>query len=169
MEQTLAVSSSPASRRRNFLRAHPWRTAFFAVAMCVVAFSVTAPQLAQGQGAGPAGGGGVKLLLDSAGAIMSGIFNIGYGVVAKIMFTITYLISLVLGAAIAIEAFAISVILDLNMKAITSDFVINGFNVVLSVANLGFVIGMIVMAFMTIIRIQSYGVKPMLWRIVVMA
>lgn len=151
MEQTLAVSSSLASRRRNFVRTHPYQTALFVVAVCAVVFAVAIPSPAHAEG------------------IIASIFNIGYSIIAKIVFGLAYLVSIVLGLFIGIAAFLVGIMLSLNTQAATNAFVTAGFDVTLSIANLGFVIGMIVMAIMTIIRYQPYGVKQMLWRIVVMA
>ncbi|MEY4731504.1 MAG: hypothetical protein RL681_450 [Candidatus Parcubacteria bacterium] len=161
MEQTLTVSSSLASRKRNILRSHPYRTAVFAALICVVAVGVSFPAPAQAQEQGIVG--------QIVGAVGGALFNIGYWVVAKVAFGLAYIASWILGIFIAIAAFLVGIALKLNVDVVSSAFVTTGFNVALSVANLGFVIGMIVMALMTIIRYQPYGVKQMLWRIVVMA
>jgi hypothetical protein len=44
-----------------------------------------------------------------------------------------------------------------------------GFSVSLAIANLGFVLGIIIIAIATIIRNQTYGIKQLLWKLVVMA
>jgi hypothetical protein len=150
MEQALAVSSSRASRRRGILRARSLKIAVALIAVGAVAF------------------GSVPLYANAQG-VLAGIFNLGYAVIAKIVFGLAYIASIILGLIIGVAAFLVSVMLNMNSQITATAFVTTGFNTTLSVANLGFVIGMVVMAIMTILRVQSYGVKQMLWRIVVMA
>lgn len=52
----------------------------------------------------------------------------------------------------------------LNLPAVTS-----GWEIILSLTNLGFVLGIIVIAFATILRMESYGMKQILWKLVVAA
>ena len=51
-----------------------------------------------------------------------------------------------------------------NIKAVQT-----GWNIVLQFTNLGFVLAIIVIAFATILRIESYGMKKILWKLVVAA
>ena len=52
----------------------------------------------------------------------------------------------------------------LNLPAVTA-----GWKIVLNITNLGFVLGIIVIAFATILRMESYGMKQILWKLVVAA
>ncbi|GEM_PF-2526501 len=49
------------------------------------------------------------------------------------------------------------------------DFVQKGFDLTLSLTNLGFVLAIIVIAFATILRMQNYAMKQLLWKLVVAA
>ncbi len=82
---------------------------------------------------------------------------------------ISYVISEFLGVLIAIAAWIITVGLQLSTNIYNSPFVQSGFGVCLSIANLGFVLAMIVIAIATILKRDTYGYKNMLWRLVVMA
>ena len=52
---------------------------------------------------------------------------------------------------------------------ISTKAVQTGWNIVLQFTNLGFVLAIIVIAFATILRIESYGMKKILWKLVVAA
>lgn len=57
----------------------------------------------------------------------------------------------------------------LDGQVFSSPTVLAGFSVSLAIANLGFVLGIIVIALATILRNETYGIKQMLWKLVVMA
>ncbi|MCL4527978.1 MAG: hypothetical protein M1282_01025, partial [Chloroflexi bacterium] len=59
--------------------------------------------------------------------------------------------------------------LQVNDHIFDSPYIQTGFSVTLAIANLGFVLGIIVIALATILRSQSYGMKQLLWKLVVMA
>ncbi len=82
---------------------------------------------------------------------------------------LTYFFAWIFGALISVETWLISVVLNINAGIIQTSFVQTGFSVSLSVANLAFVLGIIVIALATILRIESYSIKKMLWKLVVMA
>ena len=75
----------------------------------------------------------------------------------------------IFGALISVESCLISVVLNINAGILHTSFVQTGFSISLSVANLAFVLGIIVIALATILRIESYSIKKMLWKLVVMA
>lgn len=50
-----------------------------------------------------------------------------------------------------------------------SPIVLEGFKITLSVANLGFVLAIIIIAFATILRMQNYAAKQLLWKLIVAA
>lgn len=68
-----------------------------------------------------------------------------------------------------IAAFFSEVALVLSLNIVNSSAVQQGFKIALTLANLGFVISIIVIALATIFRNQTYGVKRALIRLVVMA
>jgi len=59
--------------------------------------------------------------------------------------------------------------LDLGNQVISLPIVQLGSQIVLGFANLGFVLAIIVMAFATIFRVQSYAMKQTLWKLIVAA
>jgi len=88
---------------------------------------------------------------------------------AWIVFFINYVIATIFGYAIAIVSFFISVILALNTHITSSLIVGEGFKITLAVANLGFVLAIIVIAIMTILRQETYALKSVLWKLVAAA
>lgn len=59
--------------------------------------------------------------------------------------------------------------LQFNNNIFNAPAVQIGFSVSLAIANLGFVLGIIIIAIATIIRNQTYGIKQLLWKLVMMA
>ena len=115
----------------------------------------------------------LKAIKEVPGAIASKITEWALGpiakIVANIVYAYTYIAALIAGIAVAIEAWAIGVILNLNTQIIDSTPVQTGFYVALSIANLGFVAAIIVIAIATILRSQTYGIKQILWKLVIAA
>lgn len=75
----------------------------------------------------------------------------------------------VLKLVISLGALLVQVGLQINSHIYDSPIVLTGFSVSLAVANLGFVLVIIVIALATILRNQTYGVKQLLWKLVLMA
>lgn len=101
-----------------------------------------------------------------AHAQFAGITADVIGVITK---AIGYVITFVAGIAVAVLAWGIGVLLDISLGAVNSSAVQGGYNVTLALANLGFVLGIIIVAIATIIRNQTYGIKKFLYSVVVMA
>lgn len=95
--------------------------------------------------------------------------DISGGVISFVAFTINTLIAAVAGIFIAVEAWIIAVVLNINDGVFQSTFVQTGFSITLALSNLAFVLGIIVIAIATILRSQSYGIKKLLWKLVVAA
>jgi hypothetical protein len=91
------------------------------------------------------------------------------GVIGFAVFVLNYIISFIAGAIIALEAWFIEVVLAMNDQIVQSSFVQSGFLISLSVANLIFVAGIIIIAIATILRWESYSIKKILWKLIVMA
>jgi hypothetical protein len=70
---------------------------------------------------------------------------------------------------IMLGAWLVELGLQFNNNIFNSPAVQTGFSVSLAIANLGFVLGIIIIAIATIIRNQTYGIKQLLWKLVVMA
>ena len=115
--------------------------------------------LATVQYAHATGGGLMSMALDA----------IGSAVVGNLCYVIGYIISAVLGIVVAIESWLLSVTLNLNASVLQTTLVQNGFSISLAIANMAFVLGIIVIAIATILRRESYGIKQLLWKLVVMA
>jgi hypothetical protein len=69
----------------------------------------------------------------------------------------------------ALGGWLIQLGLQFNNNIFNAPAVQIGFSVSLAVANLGFVLGIIIIAIATIIRNETYGIKQLLWKLVVMA
>lgn len=95
--------------------------------------------------------------------------DIAYSVIGKVVFGISYVVSIIAGVAVAMESWLVGLLLQLNTQIVESTPVKIGFSVALSIANLGFVLGIIVIALATILRRQTYGVKQILWKLVTAA
>lgn len=84
-----------------------------------------------------------------------------------------YYVSLVVNGVMALiltgGAFLVKLGLQFNDNIFTAPAVQIGFSVSLAIANLGFVLGIIIIAIATIIRNQTYGIKQLLWKLVMMA
>jgi hypothetical protein len=92
-----------------------------------------------------------------------------YTMIGKLCWGISYVIAYVAGVAIAVETWLIGAILNINAGVFNTAVVQMGFSVSLSLANLGFIIGIIIIAIATIIQNQTYGMKQILWKLVFMA
>ena len=102
-------------------------------------------------------------------AVNSVIPAIGSAFIGNIVYILALIIASVLGILVAIEAWLIGVILAINATIFQSTMVQSGFSISLAVANMAFVLGIIVIAIATILRRESYGIKQLLWKLVVMA
>ena len=98
-----------------------------------------------------------------------GFDDIAASVVGKLAFFVSYLVGLIGGVVIMFEIWVLQILLHIGSQIINSPVVKNGFPVTLAVANLTFVLGIIVVAIMTIVRSQTYGMKQILWKLIVMA
>lgn len=94
------------------------------------------------------------------------ILSTTVGVVAAV---IMYVISIIAAIFITIAVFIIEVVIFINSDILNSAFVQTGFPITLAIANLGFVIALIVMAIGTILRTANYGLKQMLFKLVAAA
>jgi hypothetical protein len=97
------------------------------------------------------------------------IARIAAGVVGFAAFIINYIISIILGVVINLEAWFVEIVLAMNDQILKSEFVQSGYQISLAVANLIFVAGLIVIAIATILRRESYSMKQVLWKLILMA
>jgi|SRR3989344_2924854 len=75
----------------------------------------------------------------------------------------------VLGWVLSYVAGLIDFAIKLSYEIFKLEAVTVGWKIMLNFTNLGFVLGIIIIAFATILRIESYGMKQILWKLVVAA
>ncbi|MBN2197753.1 hypothetical protein JW698_00940 [Candidatus Wolfebacteria bacterium] len=81
-----------------------------------------------------------------------------------------YIAGYIAGAVFYIGGLLINFALDFNNAILGDGSIVHvGWPIVLSFANLGFVLAIIIIAFATIFRVQSYAMKQILWKLVVAA
>jgi len=80
-----------------------------------------------------------------------------------------FIIVRVAAAALSFTAYLLDFAISLGNKVMSLDAVIIGWQIILGFTNLGFVLAIIVIAFATILRIERYGMKQILWKLVVAA
>lgn len=107
-----------------------------------------------------------------AKTILGGLFGIGNIAASAITFVaqvVGSILGFLAGAIISIGVYLIVFSLNINKTILTSPTVLAGWGVVLGFANLGFILAIIVMAFGTIFRIESYSMKQMFWKLIIAA
>ncbi|KKW16804.1 MAG: hypothetical protein UY56_C0011G0004 [Parcubacteria group bacterium GW2011_GWA1_50_14] len=82
---------------------------------------------------------------------------------------VVVIIGFFVSVMLVIAAWVLEIIFALNLRLFETPAVVTGFSISLSLANLGFVLAIIIIAIMTILRQQSYGLKQTLWKLVVAA
>src|SRR3989338_1738048 len=106
----------------------------------------------------------------AAGFLMPSMFGGILGsVIAWIVYVINYIIATIFGVFISIIAWFIGIVIQINTNIVNTPIVQNGFSITLAVANLGFVMAIIVIAIMTILRYETYALKKTLWKLVAAA
>lgn len=83
--------------------------------------------------------------------------------------TIGYAIAYITGLLIAWAAYFIQIMVNLSVTIIQSPVVAQGFKITLNLTNLGFVLAVIFIAFITIFRLQGYETKKLLKNLVIAA
>jgi hypothetical protein len=97
------------------------------------------------------------------------ISSITSGAVGYITYVIIYIETILGTVYIAFLTFLIGIILQLSDNVVNTLAVQSGFTVTLAVANLGFILAIIVIAIATILKRETYGIKKTLWKLVVAA
>ncbi len=101
---------------------------------------------------------------------MFNLASVTFSAIQTVMFGISYAISWIAGIFVILEAYVLQWILSLSFNIVNNSPIVQyGFPVMLSLANLLFVLGLIVIALATILHIESYGIKNVLWKLVVVA
>ena len=98
--------------------------------------------------------------IDSIAIKVLGWFGAGIG----------YIFGFIAGIVFSIGGALITMALKLNKELLSqSSIVLVGWPIVLNFANMGFVLAIIIIAFATIFRSQTYGMKQALWKLIVAA
>src|SRR3989344_2232135 len=82
---------------------------------------------------------------------------------------VIFLISGLGAFVVMVGAFLLKLALIMSPGIVDAPVVRQGFAITLAFANLGFIFAIVVMAIGTMLRMQSYGMKQMLWKLVVAA
>jgi hypothetical protein len=85
------------------------------------------------------------------------------------IFLVALAVNGVMGVLLSGGAWLVKLGLQFNSTIFNSPGVQTGFSILLAIANLCFVLGIIIIAIATIIRNQTYGIKQLLWKLVFMA
>ncbi|MEK7555550.1 MAG: hypothetical protein AAB516_01890 [Patescibacteria group bacterium] len=100
---------------------------------------------------------------------MSVLTGLTSGVIGAIVLGITYIVGKIGQVLMTLAASLIDIALEVNKLILNSPIVTEGWRIVLDLANLGFVLAIIVIAFATILRLESYAMKQTLWKLIVAA
>jgi len=97
------------------------------------------------------------------------IADITANAVSAVAQAIGYILGFIGGVFMAIAGYLVTLALNINFALLKSPVVQTGWQIVLNFTNLGFVLAIIVMAFATIFRVQTYAMKKTLWKLIVAA
>ena len=89
--------------------------------------------------------------------------------IAMLVFLTFYIVGYIGGFFVEFSAALVDKVLVKNFQVMSDPIITIGFRQSLQAANLGFVLAIIIIAFATIFRNESYGLKKMLWKLVVAA
>lgn len=85
------------------------------------------------------------------------------------LYIVSWFINALASLFVSLGAWLVRLGLSFNNTVFDSPTVQIGFSVSLAIANLGFVLGIIIIAIATILQNNTYGIKKILWKLVVMA
>lgn len=89
--------------------------------------------------------------------------------VYSIVWGIIYLIGYIGGICLTIVSAFLDLAVQVNLLILSGPYITNGWNIVLNFTNLGFVLAIIIIAFATIFRVQSYAMKQTLGKLIAAA
>lgn len=118
----------------------------------------------------PGFGGFDKTSTQLHDSIISGATpDMSAGTTSMVVGTLLDILVSITAGLLTFVAYLMIFALNFGNQVITLDIVKIGSGVVLGLANMGFVLAIIVMAFATIFRISSYAMKQTLWKLIVAA
>ncbi len=112
---------------------------------------------------------GAMPLWANAGLVGDLIGGITNAAISGIVLVISYILGFIAQVIFYIGGVFLDFALELNTHILDNPFVETGWSIVLNFTNLGFVLAIIVIAFATIVGLQSYGMKKALWKLIVAA
>lgn len=104
-----------------------------------------------------------------ATGVLSYLSNFGLNGILSTLDAIGYLLGYIAGLFVFIGGTLVNWTLDMNAQVLSSQTVSIGWVVSRDIANLGFVLLLILIAFGTILRFESYQMKKSLWKLIVAA
>lgn len=116
----------------------------------IVLVAMVAPQVAKAQEA---------LKTDSSLLIKD---SASYGLIGNLLMSLV-------GRLLAMAAVAVDFAIKLGNDILILDAVQTGWKIMLQFTNLGFILGIIIIAFATILHLESYALKQILWKLIVAA
>ncbi len=99
-------------------------------------------------------------------SIISGILG---GAIGWVAYVINLILGFIAGIIFTLCGALVNFALDLNSNIVGQPIVHIGWQIVLGFTNLGFILVIIIVAFATIFRVQSYAMKQTLWKLIVAA
>lgn len=97
------------------------------------------------------------------------IGDIATGAISTVFKGIGYFLGFIAGMILGLGGWLVGFALKLNENLLASPMITLGWQIVLQFTNLGFILAIIVMAFATIFRMETYAMKQTLWKLIVAA
>lgn len=113
------------------------------------------------------GAGIVTLLKMVTGMNIIGAFT--SAAIYYVAYALAYLMGFIASAVFYLGGLLVNFALKINLELLRSPIIETGWKIILAFTNLGFVLGIIVIALATIFRLESYALKQTLWKLIVAA
>ncbi|GEM_PF-2796108 len=113
----------------------------------------------------------IEMQVDVAETVTNAVGGFTIEAVSFLLKGILYVIISIVSGLIYLLGYLISAALDLNISILDFDppFIVTGWQIFRDIANLGFVLGIIVIGVATILRIKNYRAQEILWKLIVAA
>ncbi len=108
---------------------------------------------------------------NGSGNLGSDVLGITVPVIGVAVKGILYILNILVGVFISLAGFLVGWALQFNLSILTFEpsFMMVGWTIFRDIANLGFVLGIIIIAVATILRYKNYTAKQILWKLIVAA
>ena len=103
--------------------------------------------------------------------IGAGVMGLTFPVAGMAIKVILYIVNVLVGVLISFAGFLTGWALEFNLSILdfSPSFIMTGWTIFRDIANLGFVLGIIIIAIATILRYKDYTAKQILWKLIVAA